>query len=582
VNTSHANHYQLNPDNFWYVAPRSALKSVEREFMVWGVKIQPTFMTYEKFTSAMKDWTSGKLPPRVVVFDEASKLKNPTAQRSQAAKALADGMRDDFKDDCWIMLLTGSPAPKSPADWYWLAEVARPGFLKEGDYHKFKNRLALIVQKENSVTGGVYPQLVTWLNDPAKCATCGELKDTATHNIEEAAALGVEYHEYKQSVNEVAFLYKRLQGLVLVKFKKDCLDLPDKHYRIIQVKPTQSTLRAAKLIVAGAKTVISGLIRVRELSDGFQYIETPRGKEDCPRCKNNTVPTYEYDEIPNTCPNCTDRGIPVEECLAAGLHQPERKEHEVTCPNCGGTGQVQAFDRDIKEVPCPKEQVLKDLLDEYEDIGRVVIYGGFTGSIDRCVRVAQQCGWAVIRVDQSAWRAYNYDGNPISDVDHLSMFQDMQETYPKVAFIANPGSAGMGLTLTASPVIIYYSNDFNAENRIQSEDRIHRPGMDANLGATIIDIIHLPTDEKILANLKMKRELQSMSLGEFEGSVEDYRNGKAGLTWLRKRLTVILTTWNLWMIRNLMTMKQRMRKKIRKMKILSLILMNLMKIPKMK
>lgn len=71
----------------------------------------------------------------------------------------------------------------------------------------------------------------------------------------------------------------------------------------------------------------------------------------------------------------------------------------------------------------------------------------------------------------------------------------------------------MGLTLTASPSIVYFSNDFNAESRIQSEDRIHRPGMDVNRGATIYDLIHLPTDRTVLENLKAKRVLQDMTLG---------------------------------------------------------------------
>lgn len=518
-------HVKLNSDNFWYIAPRSALKAVEREFRIWGSRVQPKFLTYEKFTALMKQWEPGTLAPRVVVFDEASKLKNPTAQRSQAAKQLANGMRGDWGyQDCWVMLLTGSPAPKSPADWFWLAEIACPGFLKEGDINKFKNRLAVIVQKENHISGGVYPQLVTWMDDPKKCRICGELKSGDQHDEDVALVTGVEYHEWVESKNEVAYLYKRLQGLVMVVFKKDCLDLPEKYYRQIEVKPTIATLRAAKLIVSGSKTVISALIRMRELSDGFQYIEVPKGKKECPRCKGEKT-AIDYEEIPDTCPNCLatkslsqtyDADHEMQRCLEAGLHSPERIPHTIPCPECGASGQVQDFDRETKEVPCPKDQILKDLLDEHEDIGRIVIYAGFTGSIDRCVRIAGQCGWAVIRVDQSAWRAFNYDGSVIDTKDHLTLFQDQLEEYPKVAFIANPGSAGMGLTLTASPTIIYFSNDFNAENRIQSEDRIHRPGMDLNRGATIIDILHLPTDEKILQNLKMKRELQAMSLGDFD------------------------------------------------------------------
>ena len=33
---------------------------------------------------------------------------------------------------------------------------------------------------------------------------------------------------------------------------------------------------------------------------------------------------------------------------------------------------------------------------------------------------------------------------------------------------------------------------------MQSEDRIHRKGMDENLGCTIVDLIHLPSDGRVL------------------------------------------------------------------------------------
>ena len=45
-------------------------------------------------------------------------------------------------------------------------------------------------------------------------------------------------------------------------------------------------------------------------------------------------------------------------------------------------------------------------------------------------------------------------------------------------------------------------------------------GMDTNRGATIIDLIHLPTDDYVLANLQKKRELQDISLGQIVEAIE--------------------------------------------------------------
>ena len=66
----------------------------------------------------------------------------------------------------------------------------------------------------------------------------------------------------------------------------------------------------------------------------------------------------------------------------------------------------------------------------------------------------------------------------------------------------------MALTLTASPTELFYSNDFNGEARFQAEDRFHRAGMDKNRGATIIDFVHLPSDQLVLDNLQKKKDLQ--------------------------------------------------------------------------
>ena len=103
----------------------------------------------------------------------------------------------------------------------------------------------------------------------------------------------------------------------------------------------------------------------------------------------------------------------------------------------------------------------------------------------------------------------------------LEVFQERE--LEKIAFIGQPGAAGLGLNLTAAPTIVYWSNDFNAESRIQSEDRIHRPGMDINKGAKIVDLVCLPSDVMVLNNLKRKRRLQDMTLGVMRDEIKAIR-----------------------------------------------------------
>jgi hypothetical protein len=120
-------------------------------------------------------------------------------------------------------------------------------------------------------------------------------------------------------------------------------------------------------------------------------------------------------------------------------------------------------------------------------------------------------GWQHIKADGKGWSTTV--GSVRGGKDMLKMFQEKEKSVERLAFIGQPGAAGMGLNLTASPSIVFYSNDFNGDSRIQAIERIHRPGMDINRGATIYDLIHLPTDQYVLDNLDKKVKLQGITLG---------------------------------------------------------------------
>ena len=80
-------------------------------------------------------------------------------------------------------------------------------------------------------------------------------------------------------------------------------------------------------------------------------------------------------------------------------------------------------------------------------------------------------------------------------------------------FVANPSTGGFGLTLTSATLVIYYSNSFNAEHRMQSEERAHRIGQTKKV--TYIDLITEDSvDEKIVTSLKNKFKLSAATLGE--------------------------------------------------------------------
>lgn len=445
---------------WWFVAPKSALISVRADYVKWGAKVTPEFMTYEQMVKRVE---SGDYPHHLC-FDEASKLKNAQAKRTQAAMHVANWVR---QSDGMIVLMSGTPAPKSPVDWWALCEIARPGFIREGHPAKFTDRLALVKKVEGS-GGQTYPQIVTFWDNENKCFKCGRMKDHDVHSgdmLSKMSSSGADdFHDFVPSKNEVAGLHKRMNGLVKVVMKNDCLDLPEKIYRTIECTPSTQVKALAKMVVKTARSAAQALIQLRELSDGFQY----------------------HDKLVST--------TVCEDCGGCG------------CTHCSDRGTIKNYTREAVRIDCPKIPALLDLLDEKEEDGRIIIYAGFTGSLNDIILHVGKAGWDWVRVDGSGWSS-----SFCKSADEMyRLFQD--RTFDKkIAFVAHPKSGGMGLTLTASDTTVFYSNDFDGEARSQAEDRTYRPG---TRGTIIIDLVHLPTDRQVIESLKNKRNMELMTLGE--------------------------------------------------------------------
>ena len=98
-----------------------------------------------------------------------------------------------------------------------------------------------------------------------------------------------------------------------------------------------------------------------------------------------------------------------------------------------------------------------------------------------------------------------YYGDVSSDDRVIAV--DRFQKDPKIKyFIGQPQSGGIGLTLTAAQYAIYYSNSFDLETRLQSEDRCHRIGTTTNV--TYIDLEASKTvDGRIIKALRDKKSV---------------------------------------------------------------------------
>ncbi len=101
----------------------------------------------------------------------------------------------------------------------------------------------------------------------------------------------------------------------------------------------------------------------------------------------------------------------------------------------------------------------------------------------------------------------------VSVEDRKTAVERIQKDNKCRFLVGNPTTGGFGLTLTACNTVIYYSNSYNLEVRMQSEDRAHRMGQKGTV--VYIDIVARGTlDEAIMKSLTSKGQIAAKTLGE--------------------------------------------------------------------
>jgi len=153
-----------------------------------------------------------------------------------------------------------------------------------------------------------------------------------------------------------------------------------------------------------------------------------------------------------------------------------------------------------------KSNRLSELMDICEEIqGKAIIWATWTQDI-RSIAEALRDRFSVQAV------ATLHGETPDSDRQQIvETFQDRQSELRFI--VGHPKTGGYGLTLTAANTVIYYSNSYDLELRLQSEDRAHRIGQENKV--TYIDLISPKTiDEKIVDALRNKIRIADLVLGE--------------------------------------------------------------------
>jgi len=171
--------------------------------------------------------------------------------------------------------------------------------------------------------------------------------------------------------------------------------------------------------------------------------------------------------------------------------------HQITC------GHLTLDDGDIRTL---KNNRIKELLDILEETdGKIIIWAVYRHDIKEITKILSE------RYGANAVESFFGDTLDRDRQDIIDRFQDRESDLR--FFVGNPKTGGYGLTLTASHTVIYYSNSYDLETRLQSEDRAHRISQDKKV--TYIDLITEGTvDELIVKNLRGKINLATKIMGE--------------------------------------------------------------------
>ena len=170
--------------------------------------------------------------------------------------------------------------------------------------------------------------------------------------------------------------------------------------------------------------------------------------------------------------------------------------HQITC------GHFTADDGSVQSVKSNRMSELMSILEEID--GKAIIWANYQRDIENIVNdITKKYGPESV-VDY-------YGLTPQEDrQDNIRKFQND----PECRFlIGTPQTGGYGITLTQANTVIYYSNGYDLEKRLQSEDRAHRIGQKKTV--TYIDLICENTvDEKIVKALRDKINIASEVMGE--------------------------------------------------------------------
>ena len=249
--------------------------------------------------------------------------------------------------------------------------------------------------------------------------------------------------------------------------------------------------------------IVGGYKRLDELSDSLKKFSYRVLKEDCLDLPDKIYIQREVElsdeqrQIYSTMKSAALAQLKGKMATAPHVLTQLMRLHQISC------GHLKNDDDTITEIKNNRMSELLDVLDEVE--GKVIIWANYVYDIKQIVKaISKKFGEDSIVQYYGAIDAETRQKN-------IERFQNPESDAR--FFIGNPQTGGYGITLTAANNVIYYSNGYDLEKRLQSEDRAHRIGQKKSV--TYVDFITPKTvDEKIVKALRKKMNIATEIMGE--------------------------------------------------------------------
>ena len=249
--------------------------------------------------------------------------------------------------------------------------------------------------------------------------------------------------------------------------------------------------------------IVGSYQRLDELSDNLKPFSYRVLKEDCLDLPDKIYIKREVELTPeqqnhyNSMKSIALTALKGKRVSAPHILTQMMRLHQITC------GHIKLDDGKTEDIKNNRLNELMDVLEEVE--GKVIIWANYIYDIEKIVKcIIKKYG------EESVVDYYGAIGSETRQ-KNITEFQDPRS---KVRFfVGNPQTGGYGITLTQANTVIYYSNGYDLEKRLQSEDRAHRIGQKKSV--TYVDFIAQKTvDEKIVKALRKKIDIASEILGE--------------------------------------------------------------------